>query len=288
MSKLHIEGGTARAAAIKNYLDLIDRFEYDSVDAVMEDAMHRFGFPDPDEYDELTVDTKGMELELSRLKIVEEGNRQQLTKLGHRLVDVLITDEELFYNLLHLFYATGYLRDPAPARTFSWAYYQISSELRTRAPVDFENASQDIIETVMNTADQKDHEHFEEHGPLSNRSMTSYEAFVRELRPPVFNDDGEGETFLTREFVPPGLYLAAVDHIYQAETVMPALTYGDLIDLSSGGEGAEVLCTLCLLEEGSLTDMAEHTADMYSQLSIKSDYRLRVRLSDPIDISTLA
>jgi len=64
------------------------------------------------------------------------------------------------------------------------------------------------------------------------------------------------------------------------------LNYGDLLELSD--QAVEILGTILLVGDDELTDVIEHAASMDGRLSIKSDYSLRVRLSNPVKIDDLA
>lgn len=281
-TKLHIEGGTGRPTAIKHYLDLVDRRDFDSVEAVMDAAFHEFGFPDPEEYDRDLIDTKGMANTIARLGLVQERNRQQLTELGQDLVEVIIYNGELFYELLHFIYATAYQRDPLPDRAISWSYYQICASLRSKSPVSFSDARQEVVEDVMREADRMTAPGFDNHGPVSKRSLNSYRHFIRHLDPPVLKD---GE-FDVRSFVEKQLVLAAIDHLYRTDAVVNTVDYGDQLQLD--GIVSDTLCTICLLEEASLNDVVEHAASMDRRLRVEADYSLRVRLTEPVEIHDLA
>jgi len=281
-TKLHIEGSTGRPTAIKHYLDLIDRRDFDSVDAVMDAAFHEFGFPDPEEYDRDLINTKNMATTLAKLGLVYDDDRQQLTELGQDLVEVIIYNEELFYELLHFIYATTYQRDPSPNRAISWSYYQICASLCSKAPVSFSNARQEVVENVMQEADRMTAHSFDNHGPVSERSLNSYRHFIRHLDPPVL-EDGE---FNVRSFVEKQLVLAAIDHLYRTDTVVDTVDYGDQLQLE--GIVSDALCTICLLDEADLNDVVEHAASMDSRLSVEADYSLHVRLTEPVELHELA
>lgn len=279
-NKLHIVGGAGRPDAIKYYLDLIDRRDYDSVEEVMDDAYHEFGLSHP-KYEDRLINTKDMTTTLAKLGLVDESNRLQLTDLGRELVEVIIHNEQRFYDLLHFIYASAYIRDPSPERFISWSYYQITSELRERAPVGFNDAKQEVVEAVMQSADRETREGFDNYGALSTKSLNNYRRFVDLLDPPVIQ---EGQ-FELREFVPSELVLASIDLLYRTEFA-GTRDYGDLMSLT--GEPAEALQTLCLVDEDDLPEVVEQAVSVDSRLSIKADYTLHVRLSDPVEIHDLA
>lgn len=274
MAKLHIEGASDRPEAIKHYLDFIDRRDYSSIDPVMNDIYRETGL-DP-------VETKNMKTTLSKLGLVDYQDRQQLTDYGREVVEVLLYNEQLFYELLHFTYATAYHRDPSPNRAISWAYYQICDEFRRRAPVDFTDAKQEIVESVMEEADRAPDEALEDHGPLSTTSLTNYRRFIKPLDPPVYQD---GEVTL-RSFAQKELVLATIDHLYRTDVISETIDYGDLLELT--GDTIDTVCTILLLQEESVADVIEHVASMDARLSLKSDYQLRVRLTDPVEINDLA
>lgn len=279
-NKIHIVGGPGRPEAIKRYLDLIDRREYDSVEDVLSDAHHEFGLSHPTQPDRL-VDDRYLANTLERLGLVQEGNRQELTEFGRELVDVLIHNEQRFYDLLHFVYATAYERDPDPERLISWSYYQITREYCERAPVDFNDAKQEVLEAVLQTAENETDPVFDDHGTLSSKSINNYRRFIDELEPPVLRDG----RFELREFVPSELVLASIDFLYRTDFA-GTREYGGLMSLS--GAPAEALQTLCLVKEDALTEVVEQAVKMDSRLSLKADYTMHVRLSEPVNLNDLA
>jgi hypothetical protein len=274
-AKIHIEGGTGRVEAIRTYLDLIDRRSYDSAEAVMEDAFREFGL------DVSQSTPKEMKATLEKLGIVEPDDRQLLTGLGRALVDVLLYDEQLFFEMFHFVYATAYHRDPSDDSAISWSYYQITDEFRRRSPVKFTDAKQEIVEAVMDRADRPDGPEFEDRGSLSGKSMNNYRKFIEKLDPEVITDG----TFELRSFAQKELVLVAIDHMYRTDE-FATTDYGGLLELS--GDVSDALCTICLLDEDNLTDAVEHAASMDSRLKLTSDYSLRVRLTEPVEINDLA
>lgn len=274
-AKLHIEGASQRPEAIRYYLDYIDQRDYDSVEGVMNDIYRETGLD--------VVNTKGLKTTLAKLGVVEQGDRQQLTEYGRELVDVLLYDEELFYELLHFTYATAYHRDPSPDRAISWAYYHISEELRNRSPTDFNSTRQGIVEAVERKADQTPDNALDDHGPLSTGSLTNYRRFIEKLEPEVYDENG-GE-FSLRSFARNELVLAAIDHLYRTDIQSSTREYGDPMELSD--DVIDILCTILFVQEEDITELIEHVASMDARLSITSDYQLRVRLSDPVEINEL-
>lgn len=278
-NKIHIVGGAGRLEAIKCYLDLIDRREYDSVEDVMSDAYHEFGLIHPTKPGK-PINTRDMTNTLAQLEIVQQDNRQELTELGRELVDILIHNEQRFYDLLHFVYASAYHRNPAPNRLISWSYYQITREYCERSPVDFNDAKQEVVEAVLRTAENETVQGFDDHGTLSKKSINNYRRFIDELDPPALQDG----RFELREFVPSELVLASIDLLYRTD--FTGAEYGGLMSLS--GAPAEALQTLCLVREESLSDVVEQAAKMDSRLKIKPDYDIHVRLSEPVNLSDLA
>lgn len=276
MAKLHIEGARHRPEAIKHYLDFIDRRDYDSVDTVMDDIYRETGLDN--------VDTKNMQTTLAKLNLVEQNDRQQLADHGRDLIDVLLYDEALFYELLHFTYATAYHRNPSPDRAISWAYYEISKELRRRSPIEFTNARQDIVEAVEGRADQAPDEALDDHGPLSTGSLNNYRRFTKYLEPEVYEEDSD--EFSLRSFARSELVLATIDHLYRTDMDSETREYGDPMALT--GDTINHMCTILLLQEEDLADLVEHVASMDARLSITPDYNLRVRLTDPVEINELA
>lgn len=280
-TKLHIEGGTGRPDAIKSYLDLIDRREYDSASAVMEDAYIEFNLTRPNKTDR-EVDTKGMLTTLSNLGLIKENDRQQLTELGEEFIDVIIYNNDSFFALFHLLYSTAYYRNASRDTGISWSYFQISDAYRRRAPTNFSDSRQEVIEEVMEKADQMDSPIFDNPGPLSKRSLNSYRRFIEKLDPPVL----EEETFELRSFAQKELVLGAIDSLYRSDVIFETLRYGDRLELSE--ESKNFLCTVLLVHQDDLTKLLEHTASMDGRLSIESDYSIRIRLTEEVNINDLA
>lgn len=280
-TKLHIEGGTGRPDAIKSYLDLIDRREYDSASDVMEDAYVEFNLTRPNKTDR-EVDTKGMLTTLTNLGLVKNDNRQELTELGEEFVDVIIYNEDAFFALFHLLYSTAYYRTPSDKTGISWSYFQISDAYRRRTPTNFADVRQEVIEEVMNKADQMDSSIFDDPGPLSKRSLNSYKRFIEKLDPSVLEDG----TFDLRSFAQNELVIGAVDSLYRSDVLFKTLRYGDRLELSK--ESQEFLSTVLLVHEDDLSELLEHTASMDGRLSIESDYSMRIRLTKEVNIGDLA
>lgn len=280
-TKLHIEGGTGRPAAIKSYLDLIDRREYDSASAVMEDAYVEFNLTRPNKTDR-EVDTKGMLTTLSNLGLVKENNRQQLTELGEEFIDVIVYNDDSFFALFHLLYSTAYYRNASSETGISWSYFQISDAYRRRAPANFSDSRQEVIEEVMEKADQINSPMFDDPGPLSKRSLNSYRRFIEKLEPAVLEDG----TFDPRSFARKELVLGAVDSLYRSDVIFETLRYGDRLELSEKSEN--FLCSVLLVHKGDLPELLEHTASVDGRLSIDSDYSIRIRLTDEVNINDLA
>lgn len=282
-AKLHIEGASGRPEAIKHYLDLIDRRDYDSPESVMEDAYVEFGLTRPS-HDDRQVDIKGMTKTLSKLGLVETDDRQSLTERGKRFVDVIVYNEDLFFELLHLLYSTAYYRDPTPETAISWSYFEISAALRRRAPVDFSpNTRQEVAEEVMEKADESDEDALADHGPLSDRSLNNYKWFINELDPQVF---GESNQFQLRSFAKKELVLGAIDILYRSDILFETADYGDQLGLTE--ETKAILGPILIVDEPDFADVIEHTASMDGRLSITSDYELRVRLTEEVDFDDLA
>lgn len=279
-NKLHIVGSAGRPEAIKSYLDLIDRRDYESVEDVMSDAYHEFGLSHPTRPGQL-INTKDMTNTLARLGLVQESNRQELTEFGRELVDILIHNEQRFFDMLHFLYASAYYRDPGPERFISWSYYQISREYCERAPVDFNDAKQEIVEAVLQTAENESVTGFDNYGTLSKKSINNYRRFIDELEPPVLRDG----RFKLREFVPSELVLTSIDLLYRTNFA-GSREYGGLMSLS--GAPAEALQTLCLVQEDALSDVVEQAVKMDSRLDLKADYTVHVRLSEPVNLNDLA
>jgi len=219
---------------------------------------------------------------LTNLGLVEDDNRQQLTELGEKFIDVIIYNEDAFFALFHLLYSTAYYRNPSSKTGISWSYYQISDAYRRRAPTNFADARQEVIEEVMEKADQMDSPIFDDPGPLSKRSLNSYKRFIEKLDPPVL----EGGTFDLRSFAQTELVIAAIDSLYRSDTIFKSLRYGDRLELSK--ESKEFLSTVLLVHEDDLSELLEHTASMDGRLSIESDYSIRIRLTEEVNIDDLA
>jgi hypothetical protein len=282
-AKLHIEGASGRPQAIKHYLDLIDRRDYDSAESVMEDAYVEFGLTRPS-HDDRQVDIKNMTTTLAKLGLVAAGDHQSLTDLGEQFIDVIVYNEDMFYELLHLLYSTAYYRDPSPDTAISWSYFHISSALSHRAPIDFTpDTRQAIAEEVMQKADEADDEALTDHGPLSDRSLNNYKWFIKALDPVVLNESGN---FQLRSFAKKELVLGAIDILYRSDIIFDTADYGDKLNLTE--ETKAILGPILLVDEPDFADVIEHTASMDGRLFITSDYELRIRLTEEVDINDLS
>lgn len=272
--KLHIEGSSKRPVIIKNYLDFIDRRGYDSLDAVMSDIYRETGVE--------VGDTKGLLVTLSRLGIVESNNRQSLTELGRSLVDVLIYDEELFYELFHFRYATAFHRDTCKDKSISWSYYTITEELHKRTPTDFGDKKRAIVETVNQRADRSEYAALTNHGPVSGRSLSGYRGFINHLEPTIVDSDN---LVTLRDLPKREVVLAAIDHVYRTDVVSSTINYGNPLSIDAA---ADTLQTLLFAPENKLTEIIEHVAGMDGRLELMSDYELKVRLRNEVNISDFA
>lgn len=275
-AKLHIEGGDRRPIAIRDYMDLIDQYDYDSQEEVIEDAYNR-GL----ELGELN--TKNMLSTLSSLELLNDSDLQELTDLGEDLIEVSIYDSDLFFELLHWVYTTAYLRNPGPERLISWAYYESSKFLYQSAPIDsFSNRKQDIVDEIIYNAERSDGPGFEQDpGAFSTKSINGYQKFIEPLNPPVLEDN----SFTLRSRVPEELVLLTIDMIYSSPIVIETTDYGDLLDLSD--EVRKILGTVTFIDPQDIDDALEQTAAAYDYLNIQSDYRIRLRLIEPVELNDL-
>jgi len=139
-----------------------------------------------------------------------------------------------------------------------------------------------VIEEVMEKADQMGSPVFDNPGPLSKRSLNSYKRFIEKLDPPVLEDG----TFDLRSFGQTELVIGAVDSLYRSDAIFKSLRYGDRLELSK--ESKEFLSTVLLVHEDNLPELLEHTASMDGRLSIESDYSIRIRLTEEVNIDDLA
>lgn len=282
-TKLHIEGASGRPQAIKHYLDLIERRDYDSAETVMEDAYVEFGLTRPSHSDR-QVDIKNMTTTLAKLGLVDSEDRQALTGLGQQFVDVIVYNEDLFYELLHLLYSTAYYRDPTANNAISWSYYRISEALHHRAPIDFSpSIRQEVAEEVMQSADEAPEDTLADHGPVSDRSLNNYKWFIQVLDPPVLSESGE---FHLRSFAKKELVLGAIDILYRSDVLFETADYGDKLGLTD--KTIKILEPILFVDEPSFTGVIEHAASMDGRLSITSDYDLRIRLTEEVDINDLS
>jgi len=274
--KIHIEGGDRRPIGIRDYLDLIDQYEYRSKDEVIQDAYDRG-------YELGELDTKNMVSTLSKLGLVEKENKQNLTRLGEQLVEVSIYNPELFFELLHGIYSTAFYRDPSPDRRISWAYYSVSEFLYEEAPVDsFTNRKQDIVDDLIYKSDEKTEISNEERGAFSRKSVNGYEKFIEHLNPAVLQDG----KFLLRSRGPVELVLYVIDAIYNSPIIASTVGYGDLLDLSD--DVRKFLGVTTLVDPQSIDELLTQTASAYDILNVEADYRVRLRLRDEVSINDLA
>ncbi|WP_117592497.1 hypothetical protein [Haloprofundus halophilus] len=276
-NKIHIEGGDRRPVAMRDYLDLIEQYEYESEEDVITDAYQQG-------YELGEIPTKNMVSTLSSLGIVAESDGQELTDFGRDLVDVLLYDEQLFYEMLHFRFSTVYGINPSPNNMMSWAYYEVSNILYNTAPIEsFSDIKQDLADDIIYRSDQMTGPGFDdgEPGAFSRKSINGYQKFIEVLEPPVI----EGGVIDLRSYAREELIISAIDYIYRSEVVAPTLSYGDLLELSN--EIEEVIGTVCLLAPQSIDEMIEQTAAGYDSCSVESDHRVRVRLREEVNLSDL-
>lgn len=278
MAKLHIEQ-QATPDLIYDYLDIIESEKYNSMNEVY-DAAYEMGY-------NLGEQTKtNIPPTLKRLKIVEESNPQKLTKLGKDLVKIMLYDHELYCNILHFIYSSAYERDPTAERLISWSYKHVTRKIFEMSPIDnFVDIKQDIVDSVEYTAREKSRKSdpgFEEGESytFSTTSINGYKRYIEMLDPPVLTDDGG---IKLRTFVPPELLLLSIDHIYRTNLISESTyDYGDLVELSDNVR--EELCTFCLLSDEHLEKMLNLASRNYDILNVESDYAIRLRLSQEVNL----
>lgn len=278
-AKLHIEGGDRRPIAIRDYLDLIDQYDYESAEDVYQDAYERG-------YELGELGTKNMLSTMEKLGIVDQNDPQQLTATGQAFIQVSLYDPNLFFELLHGLYSTAYLRDPGPDRGISWAYYKISEYLNQVSPVDsFTDIKQDIVDDIVYKSEQPDTmfgTDLDDPGSFSRKSVNGYEKFISRLSPTVLT----GDEFSLRQRAPEEVLLYTIDAIYESPLLVPAIEYGDLLDFSD--EVREVISVATLIDPQAVRDAVEQTAEVYNYMSLESDYRVRLRLRNKVSVDEFA
>lgn len=276
-AKIHIEGGDRRPIAMRDYLDLIDQYNYNSEEEVVQDAYDRG-------YELGELNTKNMVPTLTSLELVQEDDQQQLSDLGRQLIGVSIYDPDLFFELLHWVYSTAYFRSPGPNRLISWSYFKTSEFLYKSAPVDsFSGRKQDIVDEVIYESDREDGPGFdaEDPGAFSTKSVNGYQKFIERLDPPVLDDN----QITLRSRAPDELLLLAIDTVYRSPIIAETVEYGDLLDLSD--EVIEFIGVITLLDPQSIERALEQAAGAYDLIQIEADYRVRLRVNKEIAIDDL-
>jgi hypothetical protein len=223
---------------------------------------------------------------LGRLGIVQPADQFSYTEMGDALVDVMYSDRELFYNLLHFLYYTAYDRYPEEYVYSSYTYAAFTNYLYKNAPFDSLHGQKGTIVGEVTEQAESDSEidlsYTSKGVSLSNKSLNNYLQYLERLSPAVNPaQPGESAGFVHRSFCPPGLLLVAVDYLYRQK----GLDYNTLLRLTD--ETKSQLKQICILSEEGFNEVLDYTEQAYSQFSKKHDFGLNLRLDEEVTFHDL-
>lgn len=272
--KIHIENG-AKPFLINEYLSLIDREDFESVEDVQEHARERgYEFGDAGKTNIAST--------LKRLGLLRESDATKMTDTGRNLAEILKFDEKLFYNLLHYIYISSFEKKPSGKTLISWSYAEITRFLYEEAPIEnLSSKNSELLEHIsLNSRDKAGEKGFpyqEINAPaFSKKSFNGYKNYISVLEPSVL----EGKKFSLREYAPVQLMLLAIDYLYQSrETV----NYGDPIELDD--KVKRDLGIVSLVKPERLDKMLENAEKNYDEVSMISGYNLKIKLNSEVTLN---
>jgi len=174
----------------------------------------------------------------------------RINKLGKQLQETFSTNQELFFDLMHYFLYSTWLRSNSPTHGRFWIYTSACDYLWNTAPGIVENID---ITGLLQVDSQKV---FPNHQPkFSTRSVRKVYPWLGLLMPSFLSKQSGGHNLLSmkRNSCTPQLFHVAVDLVYSKKQ----LKYGT--SMAIGDEEIKSICRVCLLDEGVFWEMADRT-----------------------------
>jgi hypothetical protein len=231
---------------------------------------------------------------LGNLRIV--GHREHgeifLTDLGKLISRTAKFNPSLLPELIHFTYYTIY-DESNPSSRFSWAYRLVCDQLwNTRSS----HINGHRLVTLVQEQAQQTFPDYEEYGiSFSQNSVTGIIYWLEALNPPCVTQNQSGNrAFARRTFCSSELLLLALEYVRMK------LGSSAAIQLQLSNEVRQAIARLCLVEEESLDDILQVTADAFelvlrqtergnwiSLLGTRSPLPLNAWFSFPVDVPAL-
>src|SRR5712692_9975351 len=194
---------------------------------------------------------------LSNLRII--GHREHgeiyLSDLGRLISRTAKYNPRLIPELIHFTYCTIYDESDQSSR-FSWAYQLVCEQLW--------NSRSSLIDvhhlvTLVQEQAQQEFQDYEEYGiSFSQNSVTGIINWLEALNPPcVMQTPSSSRIFCRRAFCPSELLLLVLEY------VRTKLGNSLATQLQLSNEIRQAIACLCLVEEESLDDLFQVTADAF-------------------------
>lgn len=174
----------------------------------------------------------------------------RINKLGRQLQETYSTNQDLFFDLMHYFLYTAWLRSNNPLYGRFWIYSSVCDYLWNSSPGVVENIDiTGMLQIDSNIV-------FSNFQPkFSMRSVRTVYPWLESLTPPFLSKQSGKQTLFStrRNSCTPQLFHLAVDLIYSNKQ----LKYGT--SMAIGDEEIKAICRTCLLDEGQFWEMADRT-----------------------------
>lgn len=224
---------------------------------------------------------------LARLGVVETDDQFTLTDMGDALVDIMYDQPRLFNNILHYLYYTAIDQYPDQHIYTSSTYQMFTNYVHQNGPYDsFYGSKSTIVSDVgaeLQQAEDIDPSRAEAGVSISTKTFNGFLRFLVELEPSVNpNEPDETPGYEPRGFCPPGLFVLAVDYMYQ----QTGTEYGTLLALTDDVEIP--IEQLCLLTDDGLESVADFADDSFDFFATNYDFGQNYLLEHAVTIYDIA
>jgi len=194
---------------------------------------------------------------LGNLRIIahREHGEIYLSDLGRLISRTAKYNPSLIPELIHFTYCTIY-DESMPSSRFSWAYRLVCEELWNSR-----SASVDVHRLVTLVQEQAQHQFqdYEEYGiSFSQNSVAGIINWLEALTPPCITLTASGNRVFSRR-----TYCSSELVLLTLEYVRAKIANSQAIQLQLSNEVKKAITCLCLVEEESLDDLLEITADAF-------------------------
>ena len=190
---------------------------------------------------------------LGRSRLVESTGRIpsrlfQLSELGKEVAATYSTNRDLFFDLMHFFFYSTWIRSHQVVRARFWLYASMCDVLWAEAPAETDSFQ------LTNLLQVECRATFPEHNPsFSERSARSVFTWLGFLTPPFLSKCGKTSQLCSerRSYCTPQLFHLAVDLTYSSM----GLQYGTSMAIDD--DRISTICKACLLDPSRFWYMAE-------------------------------